>query len=95
MDPKKGEELVAIIKEMKEVANVEIAKMGYSGGGYLVGRFILTLNEGVQSDDVIAKLKPVLDQMMPYGYDTGFGVFIKPRKTVKDYLKESGRKSAL
>ena len=95
MDAKKGQELVAIIKEMKEVLNVEIAKMSYSGGGYLVGRFILTLKDGANSESIMAQLKPVLDQMMPYGYDWDRGVFIKPKKTVKDYLTESGRKSAL
>jgi methyl coenzyme M reductase subunit D len=95
MDPKKAQELIAIIKEMKEVINVEIVKMSYSGGGYVVGRFILSLKGDADADKIMAQLKPILDQMMPYGYDADRGVFIKPRKTVKDYLRETGRKSGL
>jgi len=92
MDSKKAEELVALIKGTDGVAEVEIVKKNYRGGGFLAGRFIIVLSEGIAPEDMTEKLRPVFAQMMPFGYDVNLGVFIKPRATVKDYIREAGKK---
>lgn len=92
MDPKKADELIAIISEMDMVQTVEKVTQNYRGGGYLVGRLIIVLKEGAVPGEIVKKLKPVMDQMMPYGYDIDAGVHVKPRRTVSDYLREAAEK---
>jgi methyl coenzyme M reductase subunit D len=93
MDAKKADELVAIIKEIPQVETVEKVTHNYRGGGFLVGRFIVIISENAVPEVIIEKMEPVLNQMMPYGYDTAVGVFVKPWKTVKDYIKEASKKN--
>jgi hypothetical protein len=89
MDPKKADDLIAIISEEDAIQTVEKVTQNYRGGGYLVGRLILVLKEGAVPGELVEKLRPVMDQMMPYGYDIDTGVFIKPRPTVSDYLRHA------
>jgi len=91
MDKKKADDLIAIIKGMDHVSDVGIRKHKYVGSGYLVGRFIVILKEEADVEEVIEKLRPVCDQMMPYGYYVRVGRFVKPRPTVSDYLRGTAR----
>lgn len=88
MEQKKSDEFVQIIKDMNEVSDVGVKTHNWRGGGYLAGRFIIILKKGTDAETVAAKLKPIMDQMMPYGYDVHYGRFTKPRPTVKDYIRE-------
>lgn len=86
MNRKKAEDLCAIAREMEQVEEVHTKNIPFKGGGYLVGRLILILKPGADHEAVVRDLRPVLDQLMPYGYDIRFGRFVKPKPTVKDYL---------
>jgi methyl coenzyme M reductase subunit D len=93
MEQKKSDDFVRIVKEMEEVSDVGVKTHNWRGGGFLAGRFIVLLKEGIDAEAVTAKLKPVMDQMMPYGYDVRYGRFTKPRPTVKDYIREHESKT--
>jgi len=86
IDPKKAEDLSAIVRELDQVDDVLTKNYTYRGGGHLVGRFVVILKPGADHEAVVRELKPVLDQMMPFGYDIRFGRFVKPKPTLKDYL---------
>ncbi|MCQ8891931.1 MAG: hypothetical protein NQU41_00950 [Candidatus Methanosuratincola sp.] len=87
MSDKKAMDLAAIMRDTEGVEEVLTHGPRFSGGGRLTGRFIIVVKSGFTPEDVIAKLKPVCDQSMPYGYDVRVGQFTKPRPTVKDYLR--------
>ncbi|MGC8935824.1 MAG: methyl-coenzyme M reductase operon protein D [Candidatus Methanomethylicaceae archaeon] len=85
MPSKKAEDFASLLKDTGMISEVLFQRHNYSGGGYMVGRFVLIL--GVSTPEaVIEKIKPLCEQVMPYGYDIRIGRFIKPRPTVKDYL---------
>ncbi len=85
MPSKKAEDFAALLKDTGMISEVLFQRHNYSGGGYMVGRFILLLSEH-SPETVIGKIKPLCEQVMPYGYDIRVGRFTKPRPTVKDYL---------
>ncbi|MEM2128291.1 MAG: methyl-coenzyme M reductase operon protein D [Candidatus Methanomethylicaceae archaeon] len=85
MPSKKAEDFAALLKYTGMVSEVLFQRHNYSGGGYMVGRFILLISEN-SPETVIGKIKPLCEQVMPYGYDIRVGRFTKPRPTVKDYL---------
>lgn len=86
MSRNKAEDLIHLIKDTGLVKEVLIQKHRYSDGSYLVGRFILIINVN-SPEEVINKIKPICDQMMPYGYDIRIGRFVKLRPTVSDYIR--------
>jgi methyl-coenzyme M reductase subunit D len=87
MPKSKAEEFVNLIKNTGLVKEVLIYKQKYSDGkSYLANRFILIININ-SPEEVIEKIKPICNQMMPYGYDIRIGRFIKLRPTVSDYIR--------
>jgi methyl coenzyme M reductase subunit D len=86
MDRKKAEDFSAIIREMDQVEDVLTKNYPYRGGGHIIGRFIVVLKPGADHESVVRGLKPVMDQIMPFGYDVRFGRFVKPKPTLKDYM---------
>lgn len=86
LDRKKAEDLSAIIREAEEVEDVLTKNLPYRGGGHLVGRLIVVLKPGTDPESMVRRLKPVMDQTMPFGYDVRFGRFVKPKPTLKDYI---------
>jgi methyl coenzyme M reductase subunit D len=91
MNREKADDIIAMIRNIDHVSDVDTRKHKYVGGGYLVGRFIVMLKEGADVEKVIEKLRPVCSQMMPYGYRIRVGRFVKPRPTVSDYLRGTVR----
>jgi methyl coenzyme M reductase subunit D len=86
MSSKKAEDFAALLKDTGMISEVLLQRHNYSGGGYMVGRFILLLSE-FSPEAVIEKIRPLCEQVMPYGYDIRVGRFTKPKPTVKDYLR--------
>ncbi|MBC7120234.1 MAG: hypothetical protein H5T33_01440 [Candidatus Methanosuratus sp.] len=87
MSDKKAKDLAAIMRDTEGVEEVLTQGPRYSGGGSLTGRFIIVVKAGFSPEEIIAKLRPVCDQTMPYGYDMRIGQFTKPKPTVKDYIR--------
>lgn len=86
MSMDKAEEFVNLIKSTGLINEVLLYKHKYYDGRYLVGRFILLINR-VTPEEVIEKITPICEQMMPYGFDIRIGKFTKPRPTVSDYIR--------
>lgn len=86
MDRKKAEDLSAIVREIAEVEEVLTKDYPYRGGDHVVGRLIVVLKPGSDHEAVVDRLKPVLEQVLPFGYDIRFGRFVKPKPTLKDYM---------
>ncbi len=86
MDRKKAEDLSAIVREIGEVEEVLTKDYPYRGGDHVVGRLIVVLKPGSDHEAVVDLLKPVLEQVLPFGYDIRFGRFVKPKPTLKDYM---------
>ncbi|MGQ9759782.1 MAG: methyl-coenzyme M reductase operon protein D [Candidatus Methanomethylicaceae archaeon] len=82
----KAEDFAELLKDTGMISEVLFQRHEYSGGGYVVGRFIL-ITSALSPEDVIEKIRPLCDQVMPYGYYIRVGRFTKPRPTVKDYIK--------
>jgi methyl coenzyme M reductase subunit D len=91
MEKKKADELIAIIKGINYVSDVDTRKHKFVGGGYLVGRFVVILSEEAEVEEVIEKLRSICDKTMPHGYYVRVGRFVKPRPTVSDYLRGTVR----
>jgi methyl coenzyme M reductase subunit D len=87
IDRKRAEDLSTIIRDMEEVEEVLTKNYPYRGGGHVVGRLIVVLRPGADHEAVVSRLKPVIEQSMPFGYDIRFGRFVKPKPTLKDYMK--------
>jgi len=85
MPREKAEDFASLLKETGMILDVLLQRHDYLGGGYMVGRFILILSE-FSPEYVVEKIRPLCEQVMPYGYDIRIGRFTKPRPTVKDYL---------
>jgi hypothetical protein len=94
MERKKAEDFSAIVREIPQVEEVHTKNFPFRGGGYCVGRFIVILKSGADHEAIVRELKPVMEQIMPFGYEVRFGRFVKPKPTLKDYLtgKEYPRK---
>lgn len=86
MPSAKAEDFAQLLKETGMISEVLFKKHKYSGGGYLVGRFILIISFP-SPEEVIEKIRPLCEQVMPYGYYVRVGRFTKPRPTVKDYIE--------
>lgn len=85
MSMNRADELISMLKATGLVNEVLVQKHKYYDGKYLVGRFILLING--PPNEVISKITPICEKMMPYGYDIRVGKFIKPRPTVSDYIR--------
>ncbi|MCS7097956.1 MAG: methyl-coenzyme M reductase operon protein D [Candidatus Methanomethyliaceae archaeon] len=87
MSMDRADELVNMLKATGLISEVLLQKHKYYDGKYLVGRFILLINN--PPNEVISKIAPICEKMMPYGYDIRVGKFTKPRPTVSDYIREA------
>jgi methyl coenzyme M reductase subunit D len=87
MEKNKADDVVVMIKNINQILDVETRKHKFVGGGFLVGRFILVLKEGVNVEEVIVAVRHICDQKLSYGYNIRVGRFIKPRPTVSDYIR--------
>ncbi len=91
MPSKKAEDFANLLKDIGMILEVLFQKHYYSGGGYMVGRLVLIIGAAPPTE-VIEKIRPLCEQVMPYGYDIRIGRFTKPKPTVKDYLMGRAKK---
>lgn len=86
MSMDKAEDFINLIKSTGLISEVLLHRHRYYDGRYLVGRFVLLIDR-TAPEEVIEKITPICEQMMPYGFDIRIGKFTKPRPTVSDYIR--------
>jgi methyl coenzyme M reductase subunit D len=86
MPEKKAEDVIQLVKGVEGVSDVLVQTYNYHGGGLIVGRFIVRVISKSKVDEILNKLKPLLEQTMPFGYDVRIGRFTKTKPSLKDLV---------
>lgn len=84
--------LLTRIRRIEGVLDAIPQVLKYDDGETITKRIIVALDGSSPIDAVFKKIDEICKELLPFGYMLRTGVFIKPRPTVSDYLRESVKK---
>ncbi|RLF08181.1 MAG: hypothetical protein DRJ60_00985 [Thermoprotei archaeon] len=88
LSEKTTEKLLKKISKIEGVLQAIPQVLRYEDGETVTKRIIVALDGTAPIEKVLKKIDEVCKDLLPFGYMLRTGVFIKPRPTVSDYLRD-------